>query len=259
MDTSVIRNDDLKGFSFTTANDIETRTLPTLSELASDLFFRFTQCDQYAECCRVDTARGIDDVTAGCTATTLASYCSWKYEPFGEARVAQCATANPPVDKQVLAAERDWLDVLDRNYRHHEKARNMKTANKDLQVDYTYANMNMLEEFGIQEERDCSNSNRCSCDATGETLTPNIGETECKKRCLSNVDCNFVYCEANPLSTFFETGNDFQDAIIGLAADIGGFDDTVLICDCHEYETCDTLRTPLGGASIGGNLRTARR
>jgi len=70
-------------------------------------------------------AAGVVDAPS---AVTLAPYL---------ARVASkedCLAYEDPLE--VTRAHNDWYDVLDRNYRHHEKARNQKTGMKDAAVHY---------------------------------------------------------------------------------------------------------------------------
>ena len=135
MLTSLKFNAELAGFAFTTANDIETRTLPLLSEAAATVAFKDDCARGLGDCCRVDAARGIDDVGLGCQATNLAAYCGWK-EAGVAAAVAKCEVYEDKTSIMVVAAARDWTNILDRNYKHHAKARNMKNGQKDDAVLY---------------------------------------------------------------------------------------------------------------------------
>ena len=77
----------MSGFAFTTANDVETRTLPLLADQASEIAFRLgchtTQSPD--SCCRLEPPAGddagsqIDDASQGCAAKNLAQYCDYKY------------------------------------------------------------------------------------------------------------------------------------------------------------------------------------
>ena len=129
MDVTLKANAELTGFSFTTANDIETRTLPLLTEQAAEIGFKRT-CQQGGSCCRVDPTYGIDDDSMGCTATTLLQYCIWK-DPGG---VAACLTDHDSdTASHILEAVRNWNGALGRNYKNHERARNMKGSNAAVQ------------------------------------------------------------------------------------------------------------------------------
>jgi len=181
MAISIVANAELEGFAFTTANDIETRTLPLMSDLASSIDFRFTACEQLGECCRTDAARGIDDAAAGCKATTLQQYCEWKYEGFPDEQIQACRTSDPAVDGQVLTGEQNWLEILDRNYKHHEKARLMKTASKEDVVDYKYSGT-LVRWTTFKADRECTEA-KCTCKATEM-----IGEPTITGRLLSQRD-----------------------------------------------------------------------
>jgi len=125
----------LAGFTFTTANDIETRTLPLLAASAADADFRFNACAVNGVCCRVDATYAVDDVASGCTATTLAEYCQWKHST--SASLSQrCETGPTNADDEVATAAANWLEVLDRNYKHHEKARGVHSGGSNT-VGYT--------------------------------------------------------------------------------------------------------------------------
>ena len=84
MGTSLVANAELSGFAFTQANDVETRTLPLLSNQISDVSFRLccsgvafdaVECDDVGMCCEQG------DAGAGCTATNLEEHCDFKYGP----------------------------------------------------------------------------------------------------------------------------------------------------------------------------------
>ena len=154
MLTSLKFNAELAGFAFTTANDIETRTLPLLSAAAATYKFK-AACAGGEYCCRVDAARGIDDRNLGCQARTLAAYCGWKEADVAaglietgsrdavvkayavrEKAVAKCVDFGDPTSLKAKSAYLDWTSILDRNYKHHEKARNMKSGQKDTAVRY---------------------------------------------------------------------------------------------------------------------------
>ena len=165
MGTTLVANADLSGFAFTTANDVETRNLPLLKEQVDDMTFRLccsgrafdgVSCGGSHVCCSpTDTSRG-------CTAPTgtddgLKAYCSYKYGKDETAQgwkmcygivadmekgvgctatpdTQECRTFTNPLD--VINAHNDWYDILDRNYKHHEKARNQMSAGKNDVVKY---------------------------------------------------------------------------------------------------------------------------
>jgi len=88
-DVSLKANAELSGFAFTTANDVETRTLPLLADQASELAFRLSCHTSQSRdaCCRLEPPSGadagteIDDASKGCKATNLVEYCDFKYAP----------------------------------------------------------------------------------------------------------------------------------------------------------------------------------
>ena len=71
--TSLVANADLSGFAFTQANDIETRTMPTLLAAKEAVTFRELCFDRPGSdaCCRES------DTDRGCNATNLQEYCDW--------------------------------------------------------------------------------------------------------------------------------------------------------------------------------------
>ena len=165
MDTTLKANVDLSGFSFTTANDIETRTLPLLKEQSKVVDLRL-DCDAkqtVAACC------DDEDIQAGCSSSTLAAHCDFKHgkdhtlqqwadcystpERFSKSKCKEhgsgecsfkgieaqdlkeyCTLSPEPTEQCMLfedprlisRAHGDWYNILDRNYRHHEKARLQK-------------------------------------------------------------------------------------------------------------------------------------
>jgi len=187
MDTALVPNVELSGFTFTTANDVETRTLPLLMKHKDDIDFRLN-CDivgSPAACCSPD------DTALGCMADSLEKHCAFKYA-HDQGRQKECsATAdnmfkaackdgsgfcnrgvieantlqqyceqaavaeNVPEStclrfndvRTVINAHNDWYDILDRNYRHHEKARLQKNGEKGKPV-YFNAHVNSNTRYG---------------------------------------------------------------------------------------------------------------
>ena len=136
MDVALKANPELTGFSFTTANDIETRTLPLLTEQAAEINFKRT-CQRGGNCCRVDETYGIDDVAMGCTASTLSLYCEWK-DPGG---IDECENFESETTAKILEAVISWNKALGRNYRNHERARNKKGSNAPVSYADTFSQM----------------------------------------------------------------------------------------------------------------------
>ena len=203
MGINLVANHDLSGFAFTTANDVETRTLPLLKQQRDAIGFRRQCLLATTDCCRVvppvgeqDEGSQINDLAMGCVATTLPEYCDFKYgddrtqdawqncafveENIDKAKckanvAGACSVINSAVyrtaaenpitatsfdeycqqrsdrsngnitkdqcesftDPQaIIHGHDDWYDILDRNYRHHEKARNQKAGKKNDVVEY---------------------------------------------------------------------------------------------------------------------------
>lgn len=89
-DKSLSPRPDLDAFYFTTANDVETRTLPVLKLVADDTK-HLIDCQIASDCCTPV------DEEFGCTATTLDTYCDWRHGISGDERKdhegwAQCSS-----------------------------------------------------------------------------------------------------------------------------------------------------------------------
>ena len=139
MQTTLVANPELNGFAFTTANDIETRTLPLLTEQKESIKF-LRGCALGESCCRTDPAHGIDDAAMGCVQSfNLAHYCAWKNAGAADL-VTKCINFDAGKEKHknddITTAAEDWFHILDRNYKHHQKARNMKSGQKNEPVAY---------------------------------------------------------------------------------------------------------------------------
>jgi len=91
MNTNLIPNADLSGFAFTTANDVETRTLPLLKKQIDSAVFRLCCNAATADGSRIAEAAGVlgncdavgkccsdDDIQNGCQATTLNEQCDFR-------------------------------------------------------------------------------------------------------------------------------------------------------------------------------------
>lgn len=72
-DKSLKARTDLSAFYFITANDVETRTLPSLLDFSDDVKRRLGCDDGLVPCCTEQEAR------VECKATSLSEYCEWKY------------------------------------------------------------------------------------------------------------------------------------------------------------------------------------
>ena len=196
MGINLVANHELSGFAFTTASDVETRTLPLLKQQRDAIEFRQKCIAGETACCRMippagaeDEGSQINDPAMGCVATTLAEYCDFKYgddrkqdawqscafveenidkakckanlpgacsairvnatifatsiDEYCQKRASlssgiinedQCKTFTDP--QAIINGHDDWYDMLDRNYRHHEKARNQKAGKKNDVVNY---------------------------------------------------------------------------------------------------------------------------
>lgn len=84
-DKSLEARDDLSGFYFITANDVETRTLPTLADVSAGVLQRLKCADGTVECCSEN------DKTMGCNERTLDGYCNWKHGD-GTEGAARCSS-----------------------------------------------------------------------------------------------------------------------------------------------------------------------
>ena len=217
MGINLVANHDLSGFAFTTANDVETRTLPLLKQQRDAIAFRQECIASETACCRMvppageeDEGSQINDPAMGCAATTLPEYCDFKYgddrtqdawqscafveENIDKARCKanlpgacseirvngvistitaasideycqkraslsngiinedQCKTFTDP--QAIIDGHDDWYDMLDRNYRHHEKAMNQKAGKKNDAVNYNqhgYSGIRYGEQGGAVE------------------------------------------------------------------------------------------------------------
>ena len=174
MDVALQPNTDLSGFAFTTANDVETRVLPLLKD-QKDEFDLILACDTQQSRVACCPAGADGEPVAGCKAETMSEYCDYSVGPdrttalwqtcVGKAdRVFKgnckakgaghcsrgdnqadnieqycggdqaCLTFDDPTP--IINAHNDWYYTLGRNYKHHEKARKMKTGEKDVLVMY---------------------------------------------------------------------------------------------------------------------------
>jgi hypothetical protein len=141
-DKTLVARPTLSAFWFIQTNDVETRVMPVLKEVAGDLKQRKKCKEREGGCCSaIDIASGCEEDRISGESDPLKSYCAWKHHrgkiPNSdacanggcvefhacqeiEAKLQHLADKEDDVDNpayKAIRAFQDWVNTLDRNYR----------------------------------------------------------------------------------------------------------------------------------------------